>query len=183
MSTPTVTIPGYVTGTWTIDPIHSDVSFIVRHLGVSKVRGQFNVFSGEIVTAENPLDSKVTVTIDADSFHTRMEMRDNHVKSEEFLHVEQHPQLTFTSTGVRQDGEEFLLDGDLTVRGVTKPVTLNLEVNGFGESPMNGAPVLGISASTEINRRDFEVHGGASGAMVGDKIQILLEVEATRNDA
>ncbi|GAB3879349.1 YceI family protein [Kibdelosporangium lantanae] len=183
MSTPTVTIPGYVTGTWTIDPVHSDVSFIVRHLGVSKVRGQFNVFSGEIVTAENPLDSKVTVTIDADSFHTRNESRDNHVRGEEFLHVEEHPQLTFTSTGVRQDGEEFLLDGDLTIRGVTKPVTLNLEVNGFGQSPMNGAPVLGISASTEISRRDFEVHGGAAGAMVSDKIQILLEVEATRNEA
>jgi len=181
MSAPTVTIPGYKTGTWTIDPIHSDVSFIVRHLGVSKVRGQFNVFSGEIVTAENPLDSKVTVSIDADSFHTRVEMRDNHVKGEEFLHVEEHPKLTFTSTGVRQDGEEFLLDGDLTIRGVTKPVTLNLEVNGFGQTP-DGKPLLGISASTEINRRDFEVHGGPSGAMVSDKIQVLLEIEATRDE-
>jgi polyisoprenoid-binding protein YceI len=179
MSTPTINIPGYVTGTWTIDPIHSDVSFIVRHLGVSKVRGQFNTFSGEIVTAENPLDSKVTATIDATSFHTRQEQRDAHVKGEDFLHVEQFPELTFTSTGIRHEGEAFLLDGDLTIRGVTKPVTLELEVNGFAEGP--GGTVLGISASTDISRKAFGVHGGGAGAMVSDKIQIILEVEAGLN--
>jgi polyisoprenoid-binding protein YceI len=179
MSTPTVTIPGYVTGTWAIDPVHSDVSFIVRHLGVSKVRGQFNTFSGEIVTAENPLDSQVTATIDAASFHTRSEARDGHVRSEDFLHVDEYPELTFTSTGVRHDGEDFLLDGDLTVRGVTNPVTLKLEVNGFGQG-MDGAPVLGISAETEINRKDFGVHGGQASALVSDKIKIQLEIEANK---
>src|SRR5690242_14940681 len=107
MSTPTVTIPGYLTGTWTIDPVHSDVSFIVRHLGISKVRGQFATFSGEIVTADNPLDSTVTATIDAGSFHSRNEQRDGHVRGEDFLHVDDHPQLTFVSTGIRQDGEDF----------------------------------------------------------------------------
>lgn len=177
MSTPTINIPGYKTGTWAIDPIHSDVSFIVRHLGVSKVRGQFNTFSGEIVTAENPLQSTVTATIDAGSFHTRQEQRDNHVKSEDFLHVDDHPEIKFVSTGVRQNGEDFLVDGDLTIRGVTKPVTLELEINGFGQGP-DGSPLLGISATTEISRKDFGVHGGAAGAMVGDKIQIALEVEA-----
>ncbi|ALG11754.1 YceI family protein [Kibdelosporangium phytohabitans] len=179
MSTPTINIPGYITGTWTIDPIHSDVSFIVRHLGVSKVRGQFGTFSGEIVTAEDPLKSSVTATIDAGSFHSRQEQRDNHVKSEEFLHVDGHPELTFVSTGVRHDGEEFLLDGDLTIRGVTKAVTLNLELNGFGQGP-DGSPVVGISASTEINRKDFGVHGGAAGALVGEKIQVALEIEAKK---
>lgn len=179
MSTPTINIPGYVTGTWTIDPIHSDVSFTVRHLGVSKVRGQFNTFNGEIVTAENPLDSTVTATIDAGSFHTRQEQRDAHVKGEDFLHTDEHPEVKFVSTGVRQNGEEFLLDGDLTIRGVTKPVTLELEINGFAEG-MDGAPVLGISARTEINRKDFGVHGGAAGALVSDKIQVALEIEAGR---
>nr|WP_042197210.1 YceI family protein [Kibdelosporangium sp. MJ126-NF4]CEL22812.1 Protein yceI precursor [Kibdelosporangium sp. MJ126-NF4]CTQ89953.1 Protein yceI precursor [Kibdelosporangium sp. MJ126-NF4] len=179
MSTPTINIPGYITGTWTIDPVHSDVTFIVRHLGVSKVRGQFTTFSGEIVTAEDPLQSSVTATIDAGSFHSRQEQRDNHVKSEEFLHVDGHPELTFTSTGVRHDGEEFLLDGELTIRGVTKPVTLNLEVNGFGQGP-DGSPVVGLSASTEINRKDFGVHGGAAGALVGEKIQVSLEIEAAK---
>jgi polyisoprenoid-binding protein YceI len=177
MSTPTINIPGYVTGTWTIDPIHSDISFIVRHLGISKVRGQFNVFSGEIVTAEDPLDSKVTATIDAASLSTRQEQRDEHVKGEDFLHVEKYSELTLTSTGIRHDGENFLLDGDLTVRGVTKPVTLNLEINGFGQAP-GGGLVLGVSASTEISRKDFGVLGG--GGMVGDKIRILLEIEASR---
>jgi polyisoprenoid-binding protein YceI len=179
MSTPTINIPGYVTGTWSIDPIHSDVSFTVRHLGVSKVRGQFNTFSGEIVTAENPLDSKVTATIDADSFHSRQEQRDAHVKGEDFLHVGEHPELKFVSTGVRQNGEDFLLDGELTIRGVTKPVTLDLEINGFGDG-MDGSPVVGISASTEISRKDFGVHGGGAGAVVGDKIKIDLEIEAGR---
>jgi polyisoprenoid-binding protein YceI len=178
MSTPTINIPGYVTGTWTIDPIHSDVSFIVRHLGVSKVRGQFNTFTGEIVTHEDPLNSSVTATIDAASFHTRQEQRDNHVRSEDFLHVEEYPELSFVSTGVRHNGEEFLLDGDLTIRGVTKAVTLNMEINGFADA--NGGTVLGISASTDISRKDFGVTGGAAGAMVSDKIQILLEVEATK---
>ncbi|MEV4312133.1 YceI family protein [Actinocrispum sp. NPDC049592] len=181
MSAPTINIPGYATGTWTIDPIHSDVSFIVRHLGVSKVRGQFNTFTGEIVTHEDVLSSSVTATIDAASFHTRQEQRDSHVRGEDFLHVEEYPELTFTSTGVRHDGEQFLLDGNLTIRGVTKPVTLNLEINGFGD--INGDKVLGISASTEISRKDFGVSGGAAGAMVSDKIQILLEIEAKRQNA
>jgi polyisoprenoid-binding protein YceI len=180
MSTPTINIPGYITGTWTIDPIHSDVSFTVRHLGVSKVRGQFNTFSGQIVTAENPLDSTVTATIDATSFHTRQEQRDEHVKGEDFLHVAEHPEVTFVSTGIRQNGEDFLLDGDLTIRGVTKPVTLELEINGFGDG-MDGSPVVGLSASTEISRKDFGVHGGGAGAVVGDKIKINLEIEAGRN--
>ncbi|CAM3462368.1 YceI family protein [Kibdelosporangium persicum] len=179
MSTPTINIPGYQTGTWAIDPIHSDVSFIVRHLGVSKVRGQFNTFSGEIVTAEDPLQSTVTATIDAGSFHTRQEQRDNHVKAEDFLHVADHPEIKFVSTGIRQDGADFLLDGELTIRGVTKPVTLELEINGFGQGP-DGTPVVGISASTEINRKDFGVHGGAASPMVGEKIKIALEIEAGR---
>ncbi|MET0133455.1 MAG: YceI family protein [Kibdelosporangium sp.] len=177
MSTPTINIPGYITGTWTIDPIHSDVSFIVRHLGVSKVRGQFNTFAGEIVTAENPLESTVNATIDAGSFHTRQEQRDAHVRGEEFLHTDEHPEVKFTSTAIRQDGEEFLLDGDLSIRGVTKPVTLALEINGFGQGP-DGSPVVGISATTDINRKDFGVHGGAAGVMVSEKIQIALEIEA-----
>ncbi|MCE7010504.1 YceI family protein [Kibdelosporangium philippinense] len=178
MSTPTINIPGYVVGTWTIDPIHSDVSFTVRHLGVAKVRGQFNTFAGEIVTAEDPLKSSVTATIDAGSFHTRQEQRDNHVKSEDFLHVADHPEIKFVSSGIRQDGgENFLLDGTLTIRGESKPVTLALEINGFGQGP-DGKPLVGISATTQISRKDFGVHGGAAGAAVSDKIQITLEIEA-----
>jgi len=183
MTTPTATIPGYIAGTWDIDPVHSDVSFIVRHLGVSKVRGRFDTFSGSIVTAENPLESAVTATIDATSVSTRNEQRDGHVRSEDFLHTDEHPELTFKSTGVRfEDGETFVLDGELTVRGVTKTVPLVLEVNGFGDG-MQGGKVAGFSATTEISRKEFGVTGGPAGGVVGDKIQIHLEIEANLREA
>ncbi|RKT55876.1 YceI family protein [Saccharothrix australiensis] len=179
MTTQTEQIPGYLAGTWAIDPVHSDVSFVVRHLGVSKVRGHFDTFEGTIVTAENPLESTVTAKIATASINTKNAQRDAHVKNEDFLDVENHPELTFTSTGVRAHGEGYLVDGQLTLRGVTKPVTLELELNGFGDGMAEGSKVAGFSASTEISRKDFGVTGGPAGAAVGDKITILLEIEAT----
>ncbi|MEU7530012.1 YceI family protein [Saccharothrix sp. NPDC042600] len=177
MTTQTVQIPGYIAGTWAIDPVHSDVSFVVRHLGISKVRGHFDTFEGQIVTAENPLESTVTAKIETASINTKNEARDAHVRNEDFLDVEKYPELTFTSTGVRANGEGFIVDGELTLRGVTKTVELELELNGFGDG-FEGAKVAGFSASTEISRKDFGVTGGAAGAAVGDKITILLEIEA-----
>lgn len=171
-------IPGYVAGTWTIDPVHSDVAFIVRHLGVSKVRGRFNNVSGTIVTGEDPAQSSVTATIVADSIDTKNEQRDGHVRSADFLHVEEHEHLTFTSTAVRIDGEDIEIDGDLTLRGVTKPVTLKGELGGFGNGMTEGAKVLGVSATTEISRSDFGVGAGIPAAVVSDKIKIELDVEA-----
>ena len=132
MSTPTVNIPGYVVGTWDIDPIHSDVSITARHLVVSKVRGRFDDFEGTIDTAENPLDSKVNATIKATSINTKQPQRDDHIRSADFLDVENHPTITFVSTGLRVVGDDFELDGNLTLHGVTKPVTLKLEIIGFG---------------------------------------------------
>ncbi|MFF3375357.1 YceI family protein [Streptomyces sp. NPDC002680] len=169
---------GYRAGTWNIDPVHSDVSFTVRHLGVSKVRGTFGAFEGVIVTAEDPLKCSVTATIRTASIDTRNNDRDEHVRGDDFLSVTDHPTMTFVSTGVRPDGDGgALLDGELTLRGVTRPVTLELEVGGFGES-YDGTRVVGFSARTEINRRDFGVTGGAAGGAVGNKITIALEVEA-----
>ncbi|MGM1059611.1 YceI family protein [Saccharothrix sp. Mg75] len=173
-------IPGYLVGTWAIDPVHSDISFVVRHLGVSKVRGHFGTFEGTIVTAENPLESTVTAKIDAASIDTRNEQRDAHVRGEDFLDVEKFPELTFTSSGVRAHGEGFLVDGELSFHGVTKAVTLELELNGFGDGMSEGAKVAGFSASTEISRKDFGITGGPAGAVVGDKITILLEIEAAK---
>ncbi|GAA3855114.1 YceI family protein [Saccharothrix violaceirubra] len=178
MSTLTDQIPGYIAGTWVIDPVHSDVSFVVRHLGVSKVRGHFSAFEGTIVTGADPLTSTVTATIETASVDTRNGQRDAHVRGDDFLDADNHPELTFVSTGVRAVDGGFLVDGDLTLRGVTKTVTLELEPNGFGDG-MQGGKVAGFSASTEINRRDFGVTGGPAGAVVGDKITILLEIEAT----
>ena len=182
MSETAVEIPGYVAGTWTIDPVHSEVSFVVRHMMVSKVRGRFDKFEGTIVTAPDPLQSSVTATVDLSSVNTGEPNRDNHIRSADFFEVESHPHLTFRSTGVRPDGDDFLLDGDLTIRGTTKPVTLKLEVNGFGPDAYGGTRA-GFSASGEINRNDFGVSyngpipGGGGGVIVSEKVTITLEIE------
>lgn len=175
------TIPGYVAGTWTIDPVHSEIGFNVRHMMVAKVRGRFRTFSGEIVTAENPLDSSVTAEIDLASIDTGAEQRDNHIRSADFFEVETHPTMTFRSTGVRADGDDYVLDGDLTLKGVTKQVPFALELNGFGPDAYGGTRA-GFTATAEINRRDFGVNFSApmetGGAVVADKINIHLEIEA-----
>ena len=182
MSSTAVDIPGYVAGTWAIDPVHSEVSFVVRHMMVSKVRGRFDTFEGTIVTATNPLDSTVTASVDLSSINTGQEQRDAHIRSADFFEVEKHPHMTFASTGVRVDGGDFLLDGDLTLKGVTKPVTFKLEVNGFGPDSYGGTRV-GFSATTEINRKEFGVNfdgpipGVPGGVAVSDKATITLEIE------
>jgi polyisoprenoid-binding protein YceI len=180
MTTQTEVIDGYVAGTWTIDAVHSDVSFFVRHLGVSKVRGNFAAFEGTVVTGVDPLESTVNAVIKTASVTTNNETRDAHVRNADFLDVEQFPELTFSSTSVRaKSSEVFEIDGDLTLHGVTKTVTLALELNGFGTG-FDGNPVAGFSAATEISRGEFGVTGGAAGAAVGDKIKIALEIEATK---
>ncbi|WP_199434872.1 YceI family protein [Qaidamihabitans albus] len=177
-SAATAEIPGYTVGTWVIDPVHSDVTFTVRHLGVSKVRGRFSIFEGEIVTASDLAGSSVTATIQAGSIDTNNEQRDGHVKSADFLDIEQFETLTFRSTGVRTDGEDYLVDGELTLHGVTRPVTLRTELGGFGPGMTEGSTVLGVSASTEINRSDFGVGATIPAAVVSEKIRIELNIEA-----
>ncbi|MFG1810017.1 YceI family protein [Streptomyces sp. NPDC049040] len=178
MSSQTAVIDGYVAGTWTIDTVHSDVSFYVRHLGVSKVRGHFATFEGTIVTGEDPLDSSVNAVIKTASVSTNNETRDGHVRSADFLDVENFPEMTFVSTAIRpQTSELFAVEGELTLHGVTKTVVLTLELNGFGKG-FDGNAVAGFSAATEISRGDFGVTGGAAGAAVSDKIKIALEIEA-----
>jgi polyisoprenoid-binding protein YceI len=135
---PTLQVPGYLAGTWTIDPIHSHVGFVIKHLMVSKVRGHFTAFTGEITTADNLLDSSVSATIEATSIDTSNSMRDDHIRSADFFDAENHPALTFVSSGLRQAGGEFFLDGNLTIRGITKAVTLALETPEFGATPGAG---------------------------------------------
>ncbi len=184
MAETAVEIPGYVAGTWAIDPVHSEVSFVVRHMMVSKVRGRFDKFEGTIVTAPDPLQSSVTATVDMSSVNTGEPNRDNHIRSADFFEVESHPTLTFRSTGVRPDGDDFLLDGDLTIRSTTKPITLKLEVNGFGPDAFGGTRA-GFSASGEINRHDFGVsYNGpvpGGGVIVSEKVSITLEIEGVLN--
>jgi polyisoprenoid-binding protein YceI len=173
-------ISGYVAGTWDLDPVHSHIGFVARHLMVSKVRGHFGKFDVRIVTAENPLDSTVTVTIDAGSVDTGNEARDEDLRSERFLDVASHPLITFRSTSVAPDGDGYKVAGDLTIRGVTRLATLDLELGGFGPDPYGGTRA-GFSATTEINRTDFGVSFNApipGGVMVSEKVQIEIEAEA-----
>jgi polyisoprenoid-binding protein YceI len=173
-------IPGYVAGEWTFDPVHSEVGFSVRHMMVSKVRGKFTKVDAEIVTGENPLDSSVTATIDLNSIDTGNPDRDNHLRSADFFEVETYPTMTYRSTGVRQNGDGFVVDGELTLRGITKSVPLHLELGGFGPDPYGGTRA-GFSATGEIKRSDFGVDFNAAletgGVVVADKVTLLLEIE------
>lgn len=182
MTETAVEIPGYVAGTWTIDPVHSEVSFTVRHMMVSKVRGRFDKFEGTITTAPDPLDSSVTATVDLGSVNTGNETRDGHIRSEDFFHVEKHPTMTFRSTAISPAGDYYLLDGELTLRGISRPVTFRLEANGFSPDPYGGLRV-GFSATAEINRNDWNVSyngpipGASAGMILSDKVTINLEIE------
>jgi len=175
------TIAGYVTGTWTIDPLHSEVGFSVRHMMVSKVRGKFTKFSGELVTGENPLASSVTAEIDLASIDTGAEQRDGHLRSPDFFDTENHPAMSYRSTGIRAKGDGYVVDGELTLKGVTKNVPLTLELNGFGPDPYGGTRA-GFTATGEINRQDFGVTWNAAmehgGVVVSDKVNLHLEIEA-----
>ncbi|MBO2462141.1 YceI family protein [Actinomadura violacea] len=187
MTAELVEIPDYVAGTWTIDPLHSGVGFAIRHLMVSKVRGRFGTFEGTVVTGDDPLRSEVTATIGLASVDTGNAQRDEHVRSADFLDVEKYPEMTFRSTGVRAAGDGFVLDGELSLHGVTKPVSLDLVVEGFGpdafrqDDPFKGARA-GFTATGEISRLEFGVGDAATvpGGKLGlsDKVEIVLEIEA-----
>ena len=182
MTAEIVEIPGYIAGTWNIDPVHSHIGFMARHLMVSKVRGNFTKFEGQIVTAADPLQSTATATIDTTSFDTSNEQRNSDIKGENFLDVANYPTMTYRSTGIRRDGDEIIVDGDLTIRGITHPVALTVEVNGFGPDPYGGTRA-GFSATGEINRNDYGITANmvlpTGGVMVSEKIQLTIEVEAT----
>lgn len=178
-------IPGYVAGTWTVDAVHSHVGFTIKHMMVSKVRGRFTAYRAEFTTAEDPLASSVSAVIDASSIDTGNAMRDEHIRSADFFDAANHPSITFTSTGIRFEDGEFRLDGDLTIRGVTKPVSLLLEEPAFGPGPQGGTK-SGFSATVEIDRTDFGVsYNGpvpGGGVVLGTKVQIVLDIEASLQD-
>jgi polyisoprenoid-binding protein YceI len=182
MTTVLTDIPSYLAGSWTIDPSHSDVAFTVRHLMVSKVRGRFTRFEGHIVTAADPLASSVQATVELASIDTDHADRDAHIRSADFFDVERQPTMTYQSTGVRHDGDDLVVDGELTLHGVTRAVPLTLEVNGFQPNTPFGDTRVGFSATGELNRTDFGIvfnmplDGG--GLLVGEKVQLSIEIEA-----
>jgi polyisoprenoid-binding protein YceI len=176
-------IPGFIAGTWAIDPNHSEVSFTVGHLVVSKVRGRFDAYSGTIVTDEALDRSSVNVTIDAASVDTHMPIRDNQVRSDQFLDVEHFPNITFVSSAVRNEQDRYFVDGDLTIRGTSRPVTLDLTVNGFSPDTF-GAIRSSFSATTKIDRTDFSVSFNApipgldKAMLLSNEVLLNMDVEA-----
>lgn len=174
-------ISDYVPGVWTIDPIHSEVGFSVRHLMVSKVRGRFRTFSGEIVTAADRLSSRVTAAVDLTSIDTGNADRDRHLRSADFFQADAYRTMTYASAGIRQDGEGYILDGELTLRGVVRRVPLHLEIGGFGPD-RQGVMRAGFTAWAEIKRSDFGIDFNPTletgAVLIGDRVSINLEIEA-----
>jgi polyisoprenoid-binding protein YceI len=180
MTAPVTEIPGYVAGTWDIDPIHSHIGFEARHLFVSKVRGRFEKFDGQIITAADPMQSSAALTVEMASVSTGNQMRDDDLRSDNFFAAATYPVMTYRSTGIRRDGEHLVLDGELTIRGVTRPVSLTFEVNGFTTDPANRSTRAGFSAAGEIKRMDFGVCTTVpiGGGLASDKVRIDIEAGA-----
>lgn len=177
-----LTIPA--AGTYQLDPAHKRVAFSARHMMVSKVRGEFTDATATITIGEDPLTSGVTATIQTASINTSQEDRDGHLRSGDFLDVEKFPTMEYRSTGIKdQDGDDFVLTGELTIRGVTRPVDLKVEFEGVGRSPF-GQDIFGFSAKAEIDREDFglvwNVALETGGVLVGKKIVIEIEGEGVR---
>jgi polyisoprenoid-binding protein YceI len=173
-------------GTWIIDPSHSEVEFMVRHMMISKVRGRFRQFDGTIVIAERPEDSRVEVFIEAASIDTRDATRDEHLRSADFLDVEHYPEIKFTSTSLRPgDVGDWDMTGDLTVRDVTRQVLLDVEFSGATVDPW-GNLRSGFDASTRIDRDEFGITWNqaleAGGFLVGKELLVEIDVEAIRQN-
>jgi polyisoprenoid-binding protein YceI len=172
------------TGTWVLDPAHTRIGFAAKHAMVTTVRGAFLDFEGTLeLDGDNPANSSANLVIQAASFDSGSAQRDGHVKSADFLDVENHPTLTFTSTSVRTDGADFVLVGDLTVRGTSRPVEIAVELEGLEADPFGNSRV-GFSGSTTISRKDFgltwNVALESGGILVSDKIRITLDVSAIK---
>ena len=186
MSTASAPALTELTGTWTLDPAHTRIGFVARHAMVTKVRGSFNEFEGTaVLDGANPANSHAEVTIKAASIDTRNAQRDEHLRSNDFLAMQEHPEITFTSTGARQvDDTTFELTGDLTIRGVTKSVTIPFTFEGAAKDPF-GNLRAGFEGSVAINRKDWGVNWNAAleggGVLVSDRVTLEFEISAIKN--
>jgi polyisoprenoid-binding protein YceI len=181
-----MTLPaGLTPGIWTLDMSHSDIGFTVRHAGISKVRGRFSDASATAHVRDSLKDSSLHATVKTASFDSGEPNRDAHVRGADFFDVESFPEMTFRATGVEGDGEDYTLTGDLTIRGITKPVELEVEFTGVAVDPF-GATRAGFSAETEISRKEFGLTWNAAletgGFLVSDKVKINLEAALVKQD-
>jgi polyisoprenoid-binding protein YceI len=180
------TVPTTLTGSYTLDQTHSRIGFVARHAMVTKVRGSFNEFAGAgSFDAENPANSSLSLTIQAASIDTRNADRDAHLRSNDFFDMEQYPEITFQSTAVVPvDDEQYRVIGDLTIKGVTRPVTFDVELAGSAVDPY-GNLRIGLEGSTTVNRKDFGITWNAAldagGVLVGEKVVLEFEVSAVKS--
>jgi polyisoprenoid-binding protein YceI len=186
MSTPTV--PDSLTGTYTVDPVHSRIGFVARHAMVTKVRGSFNEFDGSgHFDVSNPANSKLQLTIKAASIDTRNADRDAHLRSNDFFDMDTYPEITFSSTSVEQTGDvRYRVTGDLTIKGVTRPVAFELEYTGSAVDPY-GNQRIGLEGTTSVNRKDWGVNWNAAleagGVLVSENVTLEFDVSAIRSSA
>ena len=179
-TTPTSTIPGLAAGTYAIDAAHSEIGFTVRHL-MTKVRGTFQEYAGEIVVKDSLEESTANVTVELGSVHTRSEQRDGHLRSGDFFDAENSPKMSFVSTGLKPEGDDYILAGELTIKNVTKPIELAVEFLGVDQNAY-GQTIIGFEASAQISRKewgiDFNVPLEGGKLLIGDKVDIHLDVQA-----
>lgn len=167
---------------WTVDQSHSNVGFSVKHMMVSKVKGVFEDYSATVTAADlsDLSDATITFDIQVASISTKSEDRDNHLRSADFFDADQYPTISFQSTDIAKDGDDYKVTGDLTIKDVTKPVTFNVEFNGKGTNPW-GVEVYGFEAETKINRDEFGLTWNAAletgGVLVGKEIKINVDLE------
>jgi len=186
MTTATAPALTELTGTYTLDPAHSRIGFVARHAMVTKVRGAFNEFEGTAtLDGANPANSSAQVTISTASIDTRNAQRDGHLRSNDFLAMDEYPQITFVSTGARQvDDSTFELTGDLTIKGVTNPITIPFSFEGAAKDPFGNLRV-GFEGTVTINRKDYGITWNAAletgGVLVSDKVTLEFEISAVKN--
>lgn len=171
-------------GTWTVDPTHTRIGFVARHMMVTKVRGSFADFSADIVIADDPFASKLAATVQMASIDTGNEDRDNHLRTNDFFDIEQFPTMSLVATGFEQVGADYVMHADLTIKGVTRTVDFALEFDGVGQDPWGGTRA-GFTASATINRKDWGIEWNApletGGVLVGEKVQIELDVQLVKS--
>lgn len=181
IASPTTTDLPLAAGTWAVDPAHTTVNFSVRHLGLAKVRGQFTDFDGSVTVGDTVEATEVTAEIDLASVDTNNPDRDAHLRSPDFFDAESDPRMSFRSTAVRRDGDDYSLEGQLTIGEVTKPVSFDVEFFGVETLPMDQSTRAGFSATGSISRAEFDVTFdvplGGEKMMIGDKVGIELDVQ------
>ena len=183
-TTSTSTSTSIPAGTWALDPTHTRIGFVARHMMVTKVRGSFHDFSAEIEIADDPLTSELRAEVQMAPIDTGNADRDGHLRTNDFFDIEQHPTMRLVSTGFEGRGDSYVMHADLTIKGVTKPVDFELEFDGVGQDPWGGTRA-GFTATATINRKDWGIEWNApletGGVLVGEKVQIELDLQLVKS--